>query len=119
MIAVVYFLTVGSGQQSWDVSTHLGTSSSRNERSTPRTSVLPSSPAIADLTISLLSKPTKQEILLARAILMRQGYDVGNLTGELDAKMRAALFRFQHAKGLPTSAELDAPTRAVLGFGVQ
>jgi len=79
----------------------------RNERSTPRNSVLPTSPAIAPYK-TRTENPAAVEH--AKAILLRLGYHVGRLDNRVTAKFKAALFRYQRARGLPSSGILDAAT---------
>lgn len=89
------------------------TLSHRNERSTPRVSVLPASPAIAhdrEQTGDRLS------IGLAKAVLLRLGYPVGRLDNRTTAKFKAALFRYQRAHGIPSSGTLDEATLRSLGI---
>lgn len=90
--------------------------SHRNERSTPRNSVLPVSPATA------LGQPEEHNaaaIQLAKAILLSLGYQVGRLDDRVTAKFKAALFRFQRAHHLPASGNLDQPTLQLMGIDAQ
>ena len=85
----------------------------RNERSTPRASVLPASPAIAP------GREHSEELLsvgLAKAVLLRLGYPVGRLDDRITAKFKAALFRYQRAHGIPSSGTLDDTTLRSLGI---
>ena len=85
----------------------------RNERSTPRDSILPFSPAIAPHEpIDRLPAATP----LAKAILRRLGYNVGRLDGRATARFKAAVFQFQRARGLTASGELDLATLRTLGL---
>ena len=79
----------------------------RNERSTPRDSVLPVSPAIAP---DHGERHDAVPVQLAKAILHRLGYHVGRLDDRFTAKFKAALFRYQRAHGLPSSGNLDELT---------
>lgn len=88
----------------------------RNERSTPRNSVLPVSPATA------LKQPEEHNaaaIQLAKAILLSLGYQVGRLDNRVTAKFKAALFRYQRAHHLPASGNLDQPTLQFMGIDAQ
>ena len=85
----------------------------RNERSTPRDSVLPTSPAIAPDHGEHHSAVSVQ---LAKAILLRLGYQVGRLDDRVTARFKAALFRYQRAHGLSTSGNLDELTLQSLGI---
>ena len=83
---------------------------SRNEYSTPRNSILPVSPAIADLKLNS-EKPIGQiKLLRSKALLMYLGYDVGRLDGRVTAKFKAAVFKYQKAHKLAATGELDDTT---------
>ena len=92
------------------------TLSYRNERSTPRASVLPGSPAIAPR-----HEHAKDRISvgLAKAVLLRLGYPVGRLDDRITAKFKSALFRYQRAHGIPSSVTLDKPTLRSLGIAAK
>ena len=86
----------------------------RNERSTPRASVLPQTPAVAR---ARSQKASDDDVRFAKAALLRLGYRVGRLDDRATAKFKTALFRYQRARGLSPSARLDAATRRSLGMG--
>lgn len=88
----------------------------RNERSTPRASVLPASPAIA---YSDQNSEERFSISLAKAILLRLGYPVGRLDERITAKFKAAVFRYQRAHGILPSGTLDEATLQSLGIGAR
>ena len=84
---------------------------SRNERSTPRESVLPGSPAISPLgTKGSIGADEAAQVMRTKAFLLRLGYDVGRLDQRITAKFRAAIFQFQKANKLPPSGMLDDAT---------
>ena len=85
----------------------------RNERSTPRDSILPFTPAIAPRDSDRMQRPT---VAMAKAILLRLGYDVGRLDDRITARFKASVFEFQRARGLAVSGELDSPTLQALGL---
>lgn len=85
----------------------------RNERSTPRDSILPFSPAIARHDATTEPAPP---VAVAKAILVRLGYNVGRLDDRITARFKAAVFQFQRARGLTVSGELDSPTLQALGL---
>lgn len=85
----------------------------RNERSTPRQSVLPQTPAIAR---DPSQEASPDDVRFAKAALLRLGYRVGRLDDRVTAKFKTALYRYQRARGLSRSARLDAPTRRSLGI---
>ena len=85
----------------------------RNERSTPRASVLPASPAIArDRDHSDKHLP----VSVAKAVLFQLGYPVGRLDDRITAKFKAALFQYQQTHGLMPSGNLDHATLRSLGI---
>ena len=85
-------------------------SGTRNERSTPRESVLPASPAIA----TILGVDSSAEITLGKALLLRLGYDVGRFDGVVSAKLVAAIYHFQQDNGLKPTGQLDQSTFQIL-----
>lgn len=85
----------------------------RNERSTPRNSILPFSPAIAPRGPDQVPPPP---VAIAKAILIRLGYDVGRLDDRITARFKAAVFQFQRARGLASSGKLDSATLEALGL---
>lgn len=88
----------------------------RNERSTPRISVLPASPATAR---NQSKEHDVAGIQVAKAILLSLGYEVGRLDERVSARFKAALFRYQRAHQLPASGNLDQPTLRFLGIDSQ
>ena len=89
------------------------TLSHRNERSTPRVSILPASPAIA---LRHEHSEDRIPVGLAKAVLLRLGYPVGRLDDRITAKFKAALFRYQRAHLIPSSGTLDDVTLRSLGI---
>ena len=88
----------------------------RNERSTPRNSVLPVSPATAPNQAGNHNAATIQ---LAKAVLLSLGYQVGRLDDRVTAKFKAALFQYQSAHHLLASGNLDDITLVSLGIDGQ
>ena len=84
----------------------------RNERSTPRDAILPFSPAIAPRE----PDPAPPPIAMAKAVLLRLGYDVGRLDDRVTARFKVAVFQFQRTRGLSVSGELDPSTLSALGL---
>lgn len=82
--------------------------SSRNPRSTPPSSILPSSPAVAPST--LYAKPSAQTIstivMRVQLALKAYGYYDGPATGTVDAATRDALRRFQSDFGLKVTGTI-------------
>nr|MBA4768966.1 His-Xaa-Ser repeat protein HxsA [Sphingobium sp.] len=85
-------------------------SRSRNRRSTPDSSVLPSSPAITDNPFSPSTRPNTATIeLVVRRVqigLQAQGYYHGALDGIVGKETRAALVRFQTDKSLSVTGTI-------------
>ena len=92
---------------------------SRNEDSTPRETILPVSPAIAESSQEPASSKEIALILRTKAFLLRLGYKVGRLDGRFTAKYKAAIFRYQRAHGIPASGELDDATLGKLGVAAE
>ncbi len=95
----------------------LENAASRNENSTPRNTVLPSSPAIAVLPSSpAIAKKLKvlpgnsskfrEVITAAQVALVARGYEAGPINGNLQAKTMAAVFKFQRDSGLLPDGKL-------------
>ena len=85
----------------------------RNERSTPRNSILPFSPAIAPRGPD---QGPLAPVAVAKAILVQLGYDAGRLDARITARFKAAVFQFQRARGLASSGNLDSETLEALGL---
>ena len=88
------------------------TPSSRNSRSTPPSSVLPSSPSTAPRQ-SLVDDPFKATVIRVQQGLRAYGYYRGALDGAVGPETRAALVRFQtdydlKVTGTVTPEVLDA-----------
>ena len=81
---------------------------SRNENSTPRNTVLPSSPAIAKKLKVLPGNSSKfrEVITAAQVALVARGYEAGPINGNLQAKTMAAVFKFQRDSGLLPDGKL-------------
>ncbi len=92
---------------------------SRNEDSTPRETILPVSPAIAESSQEPVSSKETAVVLRTKAFLLRLGYDVGRLDGRITAKYKAAIFRYQQAHGIPASGDLDDVTLGKLGISAE
>ena len=95
----------------------------RNERSTPRSTVLPSTPAInkTKKLIRLPGNSTKFEdtVKSMQLALTSLGYVVGNLSGELDARTIAAIYEYQEASGYLPTGILTPETLSNLNIVVQ
>lgn len=94
------------------------TYSGRNERSTPRSFILPATPAVA-LEQELRSNShlnEEQAGVLARcsARLAVLGYDVGDEMVSFNAKLVEATYLYQERHGLAASGRLNQETRVSL-----
>jgi His-Xaa-Ser repeat protein HxsA len=90
----------------------------RNDRSTPATSVLPSSPAITKkLKVLKGNSPKFKDIVTqSQLALLARGHDVGAVNGELDARTRAAIFKFQSASGFAPDGKLTPQVLSALNI---
>jgi hypothetical protein len=88
----------------------------RNERSTPRQFVLPSTPAIAGEHV--ISAQDPRIILRAQLRLIEYGYRPGRPEGTLTATTKAAIYRFQSHHGIRATGRLDETTISALGVEV-
>ena len=94
---------------------------SRNEMSTPHSSILPSTPAIAKKLKVLPGNSEKFRELVTQmqlALLVR-GYDVGEVNGEIHARTVAALYRYQAEEGFVPSGKITSETLSSLGIVAQ
>ena len=93
----------------------------RNERSTPPTSVLPSSPAIVKKLKILPGNSGKFRELVNRVqvALAVRGYETGEINGDLHARTVAALYRYQADSGLVPSGKATEETLSSLGIVAQ
>ncbi len=91
--------------------------SGRNESSTPRSAVLPSSPMTAKKPRVLKGNNARFAEILTQAqiALMARGYEVGMLSGELNARTVAALYQYQRDQGLAPTGKLSNETLNHLG----
>ena len=92
---------IGETEQANSVST-------RNERSTPRSSVLPSSFGTLKKVKSLPGNTSKFKkiVLRLQLALYGLGYEVGSANGNLDANTVAALYKYQKDKGMIPSGKI-------------
>jgi His-Xaa-Ser repeat protein HxsA len=94
---------------------------SRNEASTPATSVLPSTPAIAKKLKILPGNSKKFGELVARLqiALLVEGYEAGEPNGQLHARTIAALYRYQSDRGIVPSGKITNEVLSSLGIVAQ
>lgn len=88
----------------------------RNENSTPRIFVLPSTPAVAaeqEKLQKLLDNEPK--IKLCMLALIDKGYSVGNIEAVDNIHVVVSLIRFQSASQIEVTGEFDADTSDKLG----
>ncbi|WP_374650567.1 peptidoglycan-binding domain-containing protein [Dongia sp.] len=93
----------------------------RNMRSTPPTSVLPSSPALTKKLKVLPGNSAKFQDIVTRVqlALMSKGFHPGDITGQVDAVTVAALFKYQSANGEIPSGKVTNQTLSSLGIVAQ
>jgi hypothetical protein len=89
--------------------------SNRNERSTPRSFILPATPAVAfeQEMRSGESSPTalpRRQIAACAIRLIDLGYDVGDEAVAFNAKLAEAIFQYQEVQGLDKTGKLDSAT---------
>lgn len=92
----------------------------RNERSTPRSFILPATPAVvfeqemrsADKFSATMSK---HQVAVCATRLIDLGYDVGDEPVAFNAKLSEAIYEYQETHGLNKSGRFDpATTRSLL-----
>jgi His-Xaa-Ser repeat protein HxsA len=95
--------------------------STRNERSTPPNSVLPSTPAIAGKLKVLPGNSAKfQELVTQLQVALQvRGYEAGEIDGTLHARTVAALYHYQKDSGMIPSGKVTPHTLSSLGIIAQ
>ena len=93
-----------------------GSAAGRNENSTPRTFVLPATPAVAGeqerLQRLLENEPQRKRCMLA---LFDRGYSIGNIEAIDNIQVVVSIIRFQRESGLTVTGDLDMATTQSLG----
>jgi hypothetical protein len=102
-----------TSQKLFDVSTEME-GEDRNESSTPRSFVLPATPAIA-LEQEIASIQTGNPAFSCAIRLAGLGYDVGRMPPTDNAKLKVAIFKFQKKLGLIADGTLNVATRIAVG----
>jgi len=93
----------------------------RNERSTPTTSILPSTPAITQ-KLKILpgnSAKFKEIIQQMKLSLISRGYAINTVDGEIDARTRAAIYKFQAASGFQPDGKVTPEVLAALNIATE
>jgi hypothetical protein len=94
-------------------------SGGRNERSTPRSFILPATPAVAlEQELRLREQTDKRQAAMidrCAAGLVVRGYDVGDEIVSFNAKLVEAIFLYQEQNGLVATGRLNDATRRSLG----
>lgn len=97
-----------------------GMDGGRNESSTPRSAILPSTLATAEKrklkTLPGNSKKFADIVRQAQVALSIKGYNVGAINGELHARTIAALFEYQSSVGLLANGKLNPETLSAIGI---
>ncbi len=93
--------------------------SERNERSTPRSFVLPATPAVAyEQEMRARKSPSlahlEDQLAVCAGRLIDLGYDVGDEAVMFNAKLVEAIYEYQESKGLHATGRLDGATIARL-----
>ncbi len=93
----------------------------RNEMSSPRSSILPSSPAIAKKVKILPGNSGKFKEIVTRVqlALLSRGFDVGAVNGDVHARTMAAVYDYQNQHGITPSGKLTNETLGSLGLIAQ
>lgn len=90
--------------------------SDRNENSTPRSFVLPATPAVA---LDQEARNSDSNIYKSRISCMKRlselNYDVGDELIEFNAKLKVAIYEFQKSIKLEPTGILDSKTIEALG----
>ena len=93
---------------------------SRNESSTPRSTVLPSSPAIAKTKKLKILPGNSQKfadvVMQVQIALGTRGFDMGVVNGEYHARTIASIYEYQEAQGMPATGKLTPETLSSLGI---
>ena len=107
-----------------DMKDEVSTVLTRNEDSTPRQTILPSSPAITDYGSRKLkvlpgnSQAFKDTIKTLQLALAAKGYDVGELNGEMHSRTIAAIYEYQSDSNFIPSGKATPETLSSLGIKV-
>src|SRR5690606_3018 len=69
--------------------------------------------------LSVLAVPAAvaDEVVALKNALYGAGYEINNVSPQMDAATRSALESYQDAQGLMVTGELDGATRSALGLG--
>ena len=96
------------------------TASTRNENSTPRSTILPSTPAInGPKKLQRLpgnSQKFKDTLFQVQVALASRGFDVGDINGEMHARTIAAVYEYQTSSDLMPSGKLTTETLSSLNI---
>jgi hypothetical protein len=124
LVIIIIGLTIGfywiRSQWTNTPQTVSASESERNERSTPRSFILPATPAVAfeqEMRADGSSTGAKMEKQLAKCAvhLLALGYDVGDEAVAFNAKLAEAIYRYQESRGIFATGRLDAATISRLG----
>jgi hypothetical protein len=87
----------------------------RNENSTPRSFILPATPAVAEEQERKIAKShelTSEALCLSKLIDL--GYSIDSFDPSFNASLISATFNFQTASGITPTGRLDTKTKALL-----
>jgi len=83
----------------------------RNERSTPRSFILPATPAVAfEQEAQMASEAEQKRVDKCAGALLSLGYDLDDSTTILNAKLVEAVYSFQKTHNLTANGRLDQST---------
>jgi len=119
LVIIIVGLTVGfywiRSQWNYTPQATNNSQSERNERSTPRSFILPATPAVAfeqEMRADSNSAGAKMEKQLGRCAvrLLDLGYDVGDEAVAFNAKLAQAIYEYQESRGIAATGKLNAAT---------
>ena len=111
-ICLVTLIGLGANpQESKRETLYSGSDKGRNERSTPRSFILPATPAVA-LRQEIKREKSEREVQIKYCVLKLYdlGYEIMSFEDIFDIRIFTALMDFQAKKGLPISGELTTAT---------
>jgi hypothetical protein len=88
----------------------------RNERSTPRSFVLPATPGLSfEQERQVAEKDKRDQIAICVGKLKHLGYDVGDGRPLMSVQLVEVVYHFQTAQQLPATGRLDPATMKAMG----
>lgn len=112
---LLYFIGTNASQLN-EMSSEVELDMNRNEQSTPRSFILPATPAVAEEQERKLQNPNNNfytDWCLLK--LHDSGYEIDEFSSSFNAKYIEALIEFQKNNSLPITGQADSKTRKLLG----